>query len=48
MRVLFFDRMEKIVFILKWFGGKGIDKVFIKIYFEYNRKVGYGNLVIFS
>lgn len=48
MGVLFFDRMKKIVFILKWFGGKGIDKVFIKIYFEYNIKVGYENFVILS
>lgn len=46
LRVLLLDRTGKIVLIPKRSGGKGIDKVFIKIYFEHNRKVGHGNPAI--
>lgn len=46
LRALLLDRTKKIVLIPKRSGGKGIDKVFIKIYFEHNIKVGHENPAI--
>lgn len=46
LRALLLDRSKKIVLIPKRSGGKGIDKVFIKIYFEHNIKVGHENPAI--